>query len=112
MRPMPPAGSPFAGQTSAESNRAAGLPFAGIPAELAARVARIEAREPAHAEPEVIYRPDDHDERPFTLAQFIAPHRAGMLLALCLVVIATLASQAGPRLLSWAIDHGVLARNF
>jgi ATP-binding cassette subfamily B protein len=112
MSPVAPAGSPFAGQTSAQSNRAAGLPFAGIPPELVARVSAVEAREPEHAEPAVHYRADAHEEAPFTLGQFIAPHRRRMLLALLLVSIAALASQAGPRLLTWAIDHGVMARDF
>jgi ATP-binding cassette subfamily B protein len=113
MRPLAPAGSPFAGQTSAESNRAAGLPFAGVPPELAGRIGAIEAREPERPLPQVDFRADGPDvAEPFTLRRFLAPHRTGMLLSLLLVVIATLASQAGPRLLAFAIDHGVLARNF
>jgi ATP-binding cassette, subfamily B, bacterial len=112
MRPVAAAGSPFGGQTPAESSRAAGLPFAGIPPELVARVAAIEAREPEHPAPQIDFRADAPDAAgPFTLRRFLAPHRTGMLLALLLVVVATLASQAGPRLLAFAIDHGVLARD-
>src|SRR5689334_10504600 len=101
MRPMAPAGSPFAAQTPAETSRAAGLPFAGIPPELGARVAAIEAREPAHAVNVVMTRPDIEEREPFSLVQFLAPHRARMLLSLLLVSISALASQAGPRLLTW-----------
>ncbi len=108
----PPAGSPFAGQSSAQTSRAAGLPFAGIPPELLAGVKKIEAREPVHPEPGVDFRPDAFDREPFTLFRFLAPHRGGLLVALLLVVVATAASQAGPRLLAWAIDHGILAHRF
>jgi ATP-binding cassette subfamily B protein len=105
----PPAGSPFAGASSAQTSRAAGLPFAGIPTELLAGVKKIEAREPVHPPPEIDYRPDVFDLEPFTLWRFLAPHRGGLAMALMLVVVATAASQAGPRLLAWAIDHGILA---
>jgi ATP-binding cassette subfamily B protein len=108
----PPAGSPFAGGNSAQTSRAAGLPFAGIPTELLERVKVIEGREPKHPEPNVEYRAEAHDPEPFTLTRFLAPHRAGLALALLLVLIATAASQAGPRLLAWAIDHGIMARKF
>jgi len=108
----PPAGSPFAGNTSAQTSRAAGLPFAGIPPELAAGVKKIEAREPKHAPAQIDYRPDAIEREPFTLTSFLVPHRGALLLSLFLVVIATAASQAGPRLLAWAIDRGILARHF
>jgi ATP-binding cassette subfamily B protein len=108
----PPAGSPFAGGNSAQTSRAAGLPFAGIPTELLERVKVIEGREPKHPEPKIDYRAEAHDPEPFTLRRFLAPHRAGLALALLLVLIATAASQAGPRLLAWAIDHGILAGKF
>ncbi|MFI5307364.1 MAG: ABC transporter ATP-binding protein [Polyangiales bacterium] len=108
----PPAGSPFAGGNSAQTSRAAGLPFAGIPPELLAGVKKIEAREPAHEPARIDYRPDDFEREPFTLWRFLAAHRGGLLMSLFLVVIATAASQAGPRLLAWAIDHGILARKF
>jgi ATP-binding cassette subfamily B protein len=94
----PPAGSPFRGATSAQTNRANGLPFAGIPAELA-----------AHPAPAIDYRPSQLEPEPFSLWQVLRPHRAGVAISFVLVAIATLASQAGPRLLAWAIDHGILA---
>ncbi|MDD9966118.1 MAG: ABC transporter ATP-binding protein [Myxococcales bacterium] len=103
----PPPGSPFGGATSAQANRAAGLPFAGIPAELAARVKEIERREPIHPEPQIAFRHAEPAAAPFTLARFLAPHRLGLLWALTLVVFATVASQAGPWLLARAIDDGI-----
>jgi ATP-binding cassette subfamily B protein len=105
----PPAGSPFAGQSSAQASRDAGLPFAGIPADLQARVEVIEQREPAFSA-DVQYRPDAFESEPFSLWQFLRPHWLGLTISFLLVSIATLASQAGPRLLAWAIDRGILAR--
>ena len=96
------------GQNSTQANRAAGLPFAGIPPELLARVKKIRQREPEHPEPDIDFRPDAYDREPFTLWRFLAPHRMGLLTAFALVVVATLASLAGPRLTAWAIDHGIL----
>jgi ATP-binding cassette subfamily B protein len=106
----PPAGSPFAGASPAQAGRAAGLPFAGIPPELLARVKELEAREPAHPAPDVKFSASAGQSAPFSLASFLWPHRAGLLFAFALVIVATSASQAGPRLLAWAIDHGILAR--
>ena len=106
----PPAGSPFAGGSPAQAGRAAGLPFAGIPPELLARVKELGAREPAHSAPDVKFSASELQSEPFSLARFLWPHRAGLLFAFGLVIVATAASQAGPRLLAWAIDHGILAR--
>lgn len=106
-----PPGSPFGGQTAAASARAAGLPFAGVPPELRARVAEIEAREPAHEAQDIAFDPRHVERERFTLRSFLRPHAwafAGMFL---LVTVATLAGQAGPRLLTYAIDHGVTAKN-
>ena len=47
------------------------------------------------------------DHRPFTLRRFLAPHRAGLAGAGVLVVIETLALQAGPLLTQIGIDHGI-----
>jgi ATP-binding cassette subfamily B protein len=106
----PPAGSPFAGGNSAQAGRAAGLPFAGIPPELGKRVKEIEAREPEHAPLNVPFSASELDTTPFSLPRFLWPHRAGLAFAFVLVIVATTANQAGPRLLAWAIDHGILAR--
>ena len=108
----PPAGSPFAGGSPAQAGRAAGLPFAGIPPELLKRVKELEAREPSHDAPDVKFSASEpeHAHEPFSLARFLWPHRAGLLFAFALVIVATAANQAGPRLLAWAIDHGILKR--
>jgi ATP-binding cassette subfamily B protein len=106
-----PGGSPFAGQTAAASARAAGLPFAGVPPEVRARVAEIEAREPKHEEPVIAFDPRDAERERFTLRAFLRPHAWALCGTFVLVLLATLAGQAGPRLLTYAIDHGVSAKS-
>jgi ATP-binding cassette subfamily B protein len=106
-----PTGSPFAGQTAAASARAAGLPFAGVPPEVRARVAEIEAREPVHPEPDVTFDPRHVERERFTLHSFLRPHAWALFGTFLLVLVATLAGQAGPRLLTYAIDHGVTEKN-
>jgi ATP-binding cassette subfamily B protein len=101
---------PFAGQSAAASARAAGLPFAGVPPEVRAAVNAIEAREPAHPQPDIAFDPRHVERERFTLRGFLRPHRWALLGTFALVLVATLASQAGPRLLTYAIDHGISAR--
>jgi ATP-binding cassette, subfamily B, bacterial len=102
----PPPGSPFAGPAGAE-----GLPFAGIPSELAERAQVILDGEPEHPPPVVEYDPADYDRRPFTLRGFLRPHLRALLLALLLVVVETLAGLAGPMLTRIGIDDGITAGN-
>ena len=45
---------------------------------------------------------------PFTLRRFLRAHRAALLVAFVLVVLETLAQQAGPLLTQIGIDRGVL----
>jgi ATP-binding cassette subfamily B protein len=103
----PPGG--FGGPGALQSNAAAGLPFAGVPDELQARVAAILDREPEHPEPEVTFSPSTYDHRPFTLRRFLAPHRWALVGALALVVLETAAVQAGPLLTQKGIDDGIVA---
>jgi ATP-binding cassette subfamily B protein len=105
----PPAGSPFAGPASTTSNAASGLPFAGIPSELAERAQAILDTEPDHPEPAVDYDPAVWDRRPFTLRTFLRPHARALSIALILVVVETLAGLAGPILTQKGIDDGITA---
>ena len=86
------------------------LPFAGIPDELAAGVARLEAAEPAHAEPDAPFgqRPDGGR---ISLWALLAG-RPGLLAAAALaVLVEALLLQAGPYLVQVGIDHGIVARD-
>jgi ATP-binding cassette subfamily B protein len=103
----PPAGSPFAGPAGSATSQAAGLPFAGIPSELAERAQEILEQEPEHPEPTVDFDAARWDRRPFTLRTFLRPHAGALAAALGLVVIETLAGLAGPVLTQKGIDDGI-----
>ena len=87
---------------------ASGLPFAGIPPELQSRVDRLLDQEPAHPPVgHVEFSHVSYDRRPFTLRRFLRPHRTALVGALGLVVVETLAMQAGPLLTQIGIDRGI-----
>ena len=102
----------MAGPTGAATSAAAGLPFAGVPEELQARVEKIVDREPDHPEPEITFRQALPDEPPFTLRTFLGPYRRRLALALVLVIIETLSLQAVPILTQLGIDRGVIPGDF
>jgi len=106
-----PPGGGF-GPAATTTSAAAGLPFAGVPEELRERAEAILAREPTHPEPTVRYSPRIADRRPFTLRRFLAGHRAILAGAAALVVVETIAFQAGPLLTQRGIDRGVLGKSF
>ena len=106
----PAAGSPFSGPSASQTSAAAGLPFAGMPSELAERAEQILVQEPDHPTPEVRFqqRPGRSDR--FTLRSFLGPHRKGLLTALGLVIVETIAFQTGPLLVQIALDRAVVPR--
>lgn len=108
----PPAGSPFSGPSASQTSAAAGLPFAGMPSELAERAEEILAEEPDHPTPQIEFSQHDYDRAPFTLRRFLAPHRRALLLAIVLVVIETIAFQAGPLLIQIGLDRAIVPRRF
>jgi ATP-binding cassette subfamily B protein len=88
-----------------------GLPFAGIPDDLAAGVARLEAREPDHGAPDVPFTARAGDGGRVTMTAMVAG-RPGLLTAAALaVLVETLLLQAGPYLVQVGIDHGIVARD-
>jgi ATP-binding cassette, subfamily B, bacterial len=99
-------GHPFGAPGGA---RGGGLPFAGIPPELAERAERILADEPDHGVEHVRYEAASPDRRPFTLRRLLGPNRWALLGAFCLVVLETAALQAGPLLTQIGIDDGIRA---
>ncbi|MEL7208493.1 MAG: ABC transporter ATP-binding protein [Actinomycetota bacterium] len=107
----PPAGSPFGGGPSASQVSAAnGLPFAGMPSELAERAEKILATEPEHPTPDVAFHPRAQAEDRFTLRSFLAPHRWRLTVAVLLVVVETVAFQAGPLLIQIGLDRAIVPR--
>jgi ATP-binding cassette subfamily B protein len=95
------------GPSSVQANAAAGLPYAGVPGKLGAEVDRVLETEPDHPEPVVHFDRAAYDRRPFTLRTFLRPHALALTGALLLVIVETVALQAGPLLTQIGIDDGV-----
>lgn len=106
----PPAGSPFSGPSASQTSAAAGLPFAGVPSELAERAEQILAEEPDHPTPKIGFNQRTTTEDRFTLRTFLSPHRRGLLIAIGLVIIETIAFQAGPLLIQIGLDQAIVPR--
>ena len=104
----PPPGSPFSGPSATQTSAAAGLPFAGMPSELADKAERLLELEPDHPAADIEYSAADYDREPFTLRRFLRPHRQGLAGAVGLVVLETLALQAGPLLTQIGLDRAIL----
>jgi ATP-binding cassette subfamily B protein len=106
-------GAPMFGPAGGSRSAAApggGLPFAGIPSELQAGVDKLLAEEPDHGEPTArfSYRSDDDSGKRLTLRALIFRHWHLGALALVLVGIVSVTNQAGPALIQYGIDHGML----
>ena len=109
----PGGGAPMFGPAGGSRSAAApggGLPFAGIPSELQAGVDKLLSEEPDHGEPKArfTYRTDDASGKHLTLRALIFRHWHLGVLALVLVAIVSVTNQAGPALIQYAIDHGML----
>ena len=68
---------------------------------------RLLRHEPDHAGEHVPYEPVVTDLRPFSLRRLLRPHRAALIASILLVVLETVALQAGPLLTQVAIDDGI-----
>jgi ATP-binding cassette, subfamily B, bacterial len=100
----PTPGSPFAASRAVGTG---GLPFAGVPPELAEKAQRILDREPEHPEPVVTFTQQHRDTKRLTLSRFVAPHRKGLAVAALLVMVETAMVTSGPFLTGLGIDHGI-----
>ena len=100
------------GPSSSQANTAAGLPFSGIPVEMADRARELLESEPEHPEPVVEFSHKEPKVRSLTMRGFLAPYKPQLVLACLLVILETLALQSGPLLTQIGIDHGVLPRRF
>ena len=88
-----------------------GLPFAGIPSDLAEGVAKLEAREGDHGDPQVSFDPRDDTGGRVSLSRLLI-RRPGLLVAAGLaILVETLLLQAGPYLVQVGIDHGITKHN-
>jgi len=96
-----PGGSP--------GNPGGGLPFAGIPSELQDGVDKLLKTEPEHPEPtaQFSYQMTAAERKKMTLRQLVLEHWHLAAWAGVLVTIVSLANQAGPALIDYAITHGM-----
>ena len=96
-----PGGSP--------GNPGNGLPFAGIPPELQDGVDKLLKTEPEYPEPKArfSYQMTAAERRRMTLRELVLEHWHLAALAGALVTIVSLANQAGPALIDYAITHGM-----
>lgn len=100
-------GAPFGGAAAGGGR----LPFAGVPPEMQARVDKLLQDEPDHADEAVAYDAVHSDRRSFSLRQLLVPHRKALVASVALVVLETVALQAGPLLTQIAIDDGIRRAN-
>ena len=101
-------GRPTMGAAGRNGN---GLPFAGIPSDLAAGVAKLEAVEPDHGDPHVPFDPVADSGAKISLSRTLIG-RPGLLIAAGLaILVETLLLQAGPYLVQIGIDHGIADRD-
>jgi ATP-binding cassette subfamily B protein len=97
---------------SSQQNAASGLPFAGIPTELAEGVTRLVADEPDHGQSTAIFTHRATEERPLTMRRLMAARRPLLLAAAALVVVEVVTLQAGPYLTQVGIDHGIAEQSW
>jgi ATP-binding cassette, subfamily B, bacterial len=106
------AGAPmFGGGARAASAPGGGLPFAGIPPELQKGVDKLLADEPAYGEPSAKFTYLEADERSknLNLRQLIFRHWRMGVWAAVLVCVVSVTNQLGPALISYSINHGMVA---
>jgi ATP-binding cassette subfamily B protein len=99
--PMGGGGAPGAAQN--------GLPFGGIPPELQSGVDLLLAQEPERGEPTQVFtqRPSESERHKLTLTSLLLVYPGMLVAAGVLVAIIALATQLGPSLTEYAINHGM-----
>jgi ATP-binding cassette subfamily B protein len=88
----------------------AGLPFGGIPYELQDGVDRLLAEEPDRGESDVVFTQlptKSETKRRLSLTGLLLEYPGMCLAAVALVATISLATQLGPSLVSYAINHGL-----
>jgi len=91
------------------SSAAAGLPFAGIPAELQSGVDRLVASEPEYETPTLTFEQNanENELKRLSLWSLLTKYRWMLVLAGLLVVVISVAGQVGPKLTEYAINYGM-----
>jgi len=91
--------------------RPEGLPFAGIPPEMAAMVAELVATETERPDPEVTFTHRIADRRRLTIRRMLASHLRAVALCVLVVVIEVASLQSGPYLTQLGIDKGIVGQH-
>src|SRR5580700_10206498 len=103
--PMGGGGAPGAAQN--------GLPFGGIPHELQEGVDLLLKDEPDRGESTLAFTqlPTDSEKRSLTLTSLLLVYPGMLVAAGVLVAVIALATQLGPSLTEYAINHGMTPPN-
>jgi ATP-binding cassette, subfamily B, bacterial len=103
-------GGMFGGGGRPGAPAAAGLPFGGIPSELQGGVDELLAEEPDHGEPQVAFsqQQSDKERRRLSLWELLTEYPHMLVVSAVLVVVTSVALQAGPKLTELAIDKGMV----
>jgi ATP-binding cassette subfamily B protein len=101
-------GGGFVGAQAAASS--AGLPFGGIPTELQQGVDQILSTEPDHEGADLVFtqRPSERETRRLSIPLLVGEHPVLLAVGLVLVLVVGMFGVAGPYLVGFAIDHGML----
>lgn len=85
--------------------------FGGIPAEMQDGVAKLTEHEPEPEHVDIRFDPSKPAwRRVLTFRSLLGEHKPAIFGIFLLVVVETFAQQVGPRLVQYAIDHGIDAR--
>ncbi|HET9689852.1 MAG TPA: ABC transporter ATP-binding protein [Acidimicrobiales bacterium] len=105
-------GAMFGGGSRSAANPGGGLPFAGVPPEMQAGVDELLAVEPEHPAAPVpfSYRADAEAATPLTLRHLVGRHWRLAAAAVAFVLVVSVVNQAGPELISYGINHGMIPR--
>ena len=102
-------GGPPIGGGGPPGSAQAGLPFGGIPHELQEGVDLLLADEPDRGESQVEFTqlPGPNESKHLSLTSLLMEYPGMLVAAGALVAIISLATQLGPSLVSYAINHGL-----
>jgi ATP-binding cassette, subfamily B, bacterial len=86
-----------------------GLPFGGIPYELQAGVDLLLEEEPERGESDAVFTqlPTPSEKKRLSLTSLLTEYPGMLVLAGLLVALISVATQVGPSLVSYAINHGL-----
>jgi ATP-binding cassette subfamily B protein len=102
-------GPMFGGGGRPGAPAAPGLPFGGIPSELQDGVDALLAEEPDHGEPDVDFSQHQSakERRQLSLRGLLLEYPHMLVISTILVIVTSVALQAGPKLTQLAVDKGM-----